>query len=70
MLSSQFDLFSVRAGEDDAAPAVFSRLAGGGVVRRAHQLYTVSLKFRYRVVEAIGLQAKMKACHGAVGMMG
>jgi hypothetical protein len=42
-LSSQLDLFSVRAGENDPTPAVFSRLAGSGVVRRADQFDAVVL---------------------------
>jgi hypothetical protein len=33
--SSQLDLLAVWAGEDDPAPAVFARFAGGGVMRRA-----------------------------------
>ena len=37
-LSSQFDLLPVRATEDDPAPAVFSRFAGGGIMGRADQL--------------------------------
>ena len=69
-LGRELDLFSVRAGENDSAPAVFSRLAGGRGMWRAHQFYAVLLKFRHRLIKAIGLQAKMKAGHGAVEMMG
>ena len=68
-LSPQLDLFAVRAGEDDSAPAVFARLAGRRVMRSANQLHPVLLQVRDGLIEFIGFQAKMKTAHGAVGMV-
>jgi hypothetical protein len=69
ILSPQFDLFSVRAGEYDAAPASLARLARRGIVGRADQFYSIFLELGDGFVKVLGFQAEVKTGHRPIAMV-